>query len=42
MQVASGGAQRWQMPMLIRAPRLQGVPGYSMLGFGDVVLPGEW
>ena len=41
LQVATGGEARWRMPMLILVPRITGVPGQSILGFGDVVLPGE-
>lgn len=41
VKVATGGPPSEPMPMLLRAPRLLGYwGGYSMLGYGDVVLPG--
>lgn len=41
MQVATGGSSHETMPMLLRVPTLWGPPyGTSMLGFGDIVLPG--
>ncbi|KAK9828615.1 hypothetical protein WJX72_001047 [[Myrmecia] bisecta] len=42
IQVATGGASHEQMPMLLLVPRflLHPLGGYSMLGFGDIVLPG--
>ena len=40
-QVATGGASHEMLPVLLLVPRLSGPPGaYSMLGYGDVVLPG--
>ena len=43
MQVAQGGSSHEFLPMLLRAPRLSHpeLGGYSMLGFGDIILPGE-
>jgi hypothetical protein len=42
-QVAQGGGAHEALPMLLRVP-VFGLPreigGYSMLGFGDIVLPG--
>ncbi|KAI8468656.1 MAG: signal peptide peptidase-like protein [Monoraphidium minutum] len=44
VEVARGAGTDEVMPMLLRVPRLQGPPiargGYSMLGFGDIILPG--
>ncbi|KAK9818846.1 hypothetical protein WJX81_006352 [Elliptochloris bilobata] len=41
VQVATGGASHEMLPVLLLVPRLQGPPSaYSMLGYGDVVLPG--
>ncbi|KIY95705.1 signal peptide peptidase-like 2B [Monoraphidium neglectum] len=44
VEVARGAGADEVMPMLLRVPRLQGPPiargGYSMLGFGDIILPG--
>ncbi|KAJ9515138.1 hypothetical protein QJQ45_028935, partial [Haematococcus lacustris] len=41
--VASGGSAQEPLPMLLRVPLLwapPGLPGYSMLGFGDIIMPG--
>ena len=39
--MATGGASHEMLPVLLLVPRLAGPPGaYSMLGYGDVVLPG--
>ena len=38
--MATGGTSHERMPMLVLVPRFLGPPGYSMLGFGDIVLPG--
>ena len=43
VQVAEGAGSNEFLPMLLRVPRLSGPPivhGYSLLGFGDVILPG--
>jgi signal peptide peptidase-like protein 2B len=43
VQVAEGAGSKEFLPMLLRVPRLSGPPivhGYSLLGFGDVILPG--
>lgn len=44
VEVASGAGSQEFLPMLLRVPRLAGPPilrgAYSMLGFGDVILPG--
>ncbi|GBF97873.1 signal peptide peptidase-like [Raphidocelis subcapitata] len=44
VEVARGAGLDETLPMLLRVPRLSGPPiargGYSMLGFGDVILPG--
>ena len=40
LQVAEGGATHVRMPMLVIIPYFWGLPGYTMLGFGDIVLPG--
>jgi signal peptide peptidase-like protein 2B len=44
VEVARGAGADEMLPMLLRVPRLSGPPiargGYSMLGFGDVILPG--
>ncbi|KAK9790591.1 hypothetical protein WJX73_010358 [Symbiochloris irregularis] len=40
IEVASGGAAHERIPMLIIVPSFFGLPGYTMLGFGDIVLPG--
>jgi len=44
VEVARGAGTNEVLPMLLRVPRLSGPPiargGYSMLGFGDVILPG--
>ncbi|KAK9818848.1 hypothetical protein WJX81_006352 [Elliptochloris bilobata] len=41
VMVATGGASHEMLPVLLLVPRLQGPPSaYSMLGYGDVVLPG--
>lgn len=41
-QVATGGDQHWQLPMLIIIPAFHVTPGVgpAMLGFGDILLPG--
>ena len=43
VQVAEGGGLDESLPMLLRVPYM-GLPremgGYSMLGFGDIILPG--
>eukprot|EP00798_Chlamydomonas_sp_ICE-L_P005127 gene5127-34933_t len=40
--VAKGGSSQEFLPMLLRVPRLvyRELGGYSMLGYGDVILPG--
>ena len=39
--VATGGATREPMPMLLRIPRVgDALGGYSLLGLGDIALPG--
>ncbi len=42
VQVAQGGQAHEPIPMLLKVPRFEHpeLGGYSMLGFGDVVLPG--
>mmetsp|Transcript_35632 Transcript_35632/g.79248 ORF Transcript_35632/g.79248 Transcript_35632/m.79248 type:complete len:564 (-) Transcript_35632:687-2378(-) len=42
VEVAEGGSSHEYLPMLLRVPRfyLAQLGGYSMLGFGDVILPG--
>lgn len=42
VEVAQGGSSGEFVPMLLRVPRLTYpmLGGYSMLGFGDVILPG--
>lgn len=44
VEVAGGGDSHEFLPMLLRVPRLSGPPiirgSYSLLGFGDVILPG--
>lgn len=42
VEVAQGGTSHEYLPMLLRVPRLAQawLGGYSMLGFGDVILPG--
>ncbi|KXZ43021.1 hypothetical protein GPECTOR_106g115 [Gonium pectorale] len=42
VQVAQGGSSGEFIPMLLRVPHfgLPGLGGYSLLGFGDVILPG--
>jgi signal peptide peptidase-like protein 2B len=44
VEVAGGGGSHEFLPMLLRVPRLSGPPiirgAYSLLGFGDVILPG--
>ena len=42
MQVATGGDQHWQLPMLLVVPALHLSPatGPVILGFGDILLPG--
>ncbi|CAL8468855.1 g8396 [Coccomyxa elongata] len=42
VEVATGEASHEALPMLLTAPNMRGGPnaGYSVLGFGDVVLPG--
>jgi len=44
VEVAGGGTSHEFLPMLLRIPRLSGPPilkgAYSLLGFGDVILPG--
>lgn len=44
VEVAGGGGSHEFLPMLLRVPRLSGPPiirgSYSLLGFGDVILPG--
>ncbi|KAL6753469.1 signal peptide peptidase-like protein [Haematococcus lacustris] len=43
VEVASGGSAQEPLPMLLRVPLLwapPGLPGYSMLGFGDIIMPG--
>lgn len=44
VEVAEGGDSHEFLPMLLRVPRLSGPPiirgSYSLLGFGDVILPG--
>lgn len=41
VQVAKGGAAHEQMPMLVIVPRFFPPRGsFTMLGFGDIVLPG--
>lgn len=40
-QVATGGSSHEALPVLLLVPRLgDSAGGYSMLGYGDVVLPG--
>ena len=45
---ASGSSPGEQIPMVFKVPRLGGSPlnvcslPYSLLGFGDIVIPGEW
>ena len=42
-QVAEGGGAHEALPMLLRVPVFSLPPdmgGYSMLGFGDIILPG--
>mgnify|MGYP001807157777 CR=1 FL=1 len=41
-QVAQGGSSGEYIPMLLRVPHFGfgGLAGYSLLGFGDVILPG--
>ena len=42
-QVAEGGGVGEAIPMLLKVPQLSypQLGGYSMLGFGDVILPGS-
>lgn len=42
LQVATGGEEHWQLPMLIIIPAFHATPGVGpvMLGFGDILLPG--
>jgi signal peptide peptidase-like protein 2B len=42
VEVARGGASHEYLPMLLRVPRMSNpaLGGYSMLGFGDIILPG--
>jgi signal peptide peptidase-like protein 2B len=44
VEVAGGGDSHEFLPMLLRVPRISGPPilkgAYSLLGFGDVILPG--
>lgn len=44
VEVADGAGSNEYLPMLLRVPRMSGPPiirgAYSMLGFGDVILPG--
>mmetsp|Transcript_10247 Transcript_10247/g.26088 ORF Transcript_10247/g.26088 Transcript_10247/m.26088 type:complete len:574 (+) Transcript_10247:269-1990(+) len=41
VRVATGGGTQEAIPMVIRVPRLfSDLPGYSLLGLGDIVLPG--
>ncbi len=42
VEVARGGASHEYIPMLLRVPRMSSplLGGYSMLGFGDIILPG--
>lgn len=41
VRVATGGDTHEAIPMVIRIPRLSSdLPGYSLLGLGDIVLPG--
>ncbi len=42
VEVARGGASHEYIPMLLRVPRMSNpiLGGYSMLGFGDIILPG--
>ena len=42
MQVATGGDQHWQLPMLLIVPafHLSPATGPVILGFGDILLPG--
>jgi signal peptide peptidase-like protein 2B len=44
VEVAGGGDSHEFLPMLLRVPRLSGPPiirgAYSLLGFGDIILPG--
>mmetsp|Transcript_28552 Transcript_28552/g.68034 ORF Transcript_28552/g.68034 Transcript_28552/m.68034 type:complete len:160 (+) Transcript_28552:1643-2122(+) len=40
-QVATGGNAQEAMPMVLRVPKFNSpFPGYSILGLGDIVLPG--
>ncbi|KAJ3043022.1 hypothetical protein HDV00_005929 [Rhizophlyctis rosea] len=38
--VATGGGTGEDVPMLLRVPRFDDFGGYTMIGFGDIVLPG--
>ena len=42
VQVATGGNQHWQLPMLLMVPAFKVSPatGPVILGFGDILLPG--
>ena len=42
LQVATGGSLHELMPMLLTVPPILHIPGhsYSLLGFGDIVIPG--
>ena len=42
LQVATGGEQHWQLPMLLTVPAFHLSPavGPVILGFGDILLPG--